>query len=552
MIPAMRLLDFASGPRMTMLRQAEASESGLACLAMVASHHGHQIDLISLRHRFSVSINGMTLKTVLEMAGKLNLPGRGLRLEPEALASLRLPAILHLDMNHFVVLKEMRGNKAVINDPAFGIRRCGLGEVARHFTGVALELTPTMAFEKKSSIARLPLPRLLGRVSGLSGAVGHVLVLSVVLQLFVLASPFYMQLAVDEAVMQGDGGLLSALAIGFGLLTAINLAADWLRARVLLVLAAAANFQIVVNLFHHLVRLPLDWFEKRHIGDIVPRFGATRPITDIVTEGLAAVVVDGMMAVATLAMTFVYSASLAWVVLGTLAVLLLARFGTFRISRRKEEETIRASSREQTCFIETARSMQAIKLFGHEADREALWQGRQADVSNSRAALGRTQAALRIAIDLILGVENILVVYLGARLAIAGEMTVGMLFAFMGYKQQFFQKATGLLEMAIRFRMLDLHLSRIADIALTEPEAGDGQEPLIEHEILGAITLEGISYRYAETEAEVLSGVDLAIRPGEFAALTVAIGGRQDDAYESDAGSDAPGIRHDPDRRPGA
>ena len=228
----MSLLRFAGGHQLPVLLQSEAAECGLACLAMVAGFHGHELDLNALRRRFEVSIKGMTMKTLLLMAQRLGMSGRGVRLEPEGLEKLCTPAILHWDMDHFVVLKEVRGSRIVLHDPAMGLRRCDLAELSQHFTGIALELTPTAEFEQKNEIRRLGLTELCGRVASFWTAMGQALVLSIILQIFVLASPFYMQLAVDEGVLQGDRGLLTALAVGFGLLTLIKLAADWLRAQV--------------------------------------------------------------------------------------------------------------------------------------------------------------------------------------------------------------------------------------------------------------------------------------------------------------------------------
>ena len=422
-----------------------------------------------------------------------------------------------------MVLKEVHGSRITLHDPAMGVRRCDLAELSQHFTGIALELTPTAAFEQKTEIRRLRLGELCGRVASFWTAMGQALVLSSILQIFVLASPFYMQLAVDEGVLQGDKGLLTALAAGFGLLTMIKLAADGLRAQVLNVLGNVVNFQCVVNLFHHFVRLPLSWFERRHIGDIVSRFGATRPITDLVAEGLVAI--DGLMAVLTLAMMIVYSPILAAIVAGGLVLAAAVRLGSFRAVRQREEETIHALAKEQTSFIETARAIQSVKLFGREIDRESLWQTRYADTVNRKAGLARMQTGLRIANDLIQGAGNILVIYLGARLCIAGDMTVGMLFAFMSYRQQFIDKTTSLIETGIKYRMLDLHLGCIADIALADREAGLDHEPLVSHSVAGRVELRDISFRYADTEPEVVSGVNLTVEPGEFVAITGSSGG---------------------------
>lgn len=518
-------LDYFGAPRLPAIIQSEAAECGLACLAMIATYHGREVDLVALRRLFSISLKGVTLKDILAMGQRLGMTGRGLRLEPEQLGQIKLPCILHWDMNHFVVLKEVGARKVTIHDPAVGVRTLTIEEVGHHFTGIALELTPTSSFERRKETSRLSLGALWGRMRGVKRALAQALVLSAVLQLAVLAAPFYMQLAVDEAVMKGDQGLLTALALGFGLFTLIHIGADWLRSHVLLFLGSALNFQMGANLFHHLVRLPLSWFEKRHIGDLVSHFRSAEPIQRLISEGLVAALVDGVMATLTLVMILIYSPKLSGIVFAALILYALLRFALYRALRQRQEEMIEASAKEQTTFIETARAMQSIKIFGREADREALWQNRYAESISRGIRQGRFTIGFKTANDLIYGIENVLVVYLGARAIMANELTIGMLYAFMAYKEQFLGKATNLIETGIQYRMLDLHLDRLSDIALAEREQDLHGESLVTRQVAGAVELKGVSFRYADTEPEVLSGADLKVEAGEFVAITGPSGG---------------------------
>ena len=141
-----------------------------------------------------------------------------------------------------------------------------------------------------------------GHTQGIGHALLQILALSVVLELFVIASPYYMQLAVDEVIARGDANLLTILALGFGLLTVIGFASSALRNVILLFVQNTLHFQMGARLFHHLLRLPLTFFEKRHIGDILSRFGSIEPIRDLLSEGLIAALIDGAMALITLAM----------------------------------------------------------------------------------------------------------------------------------------------------------------------------------------------------------------------------------------------------------
>ncbi len=519
------LLNLSGTARLAMLRQTEVAECGLACLAMVLSYHGREFDLNTLRRQFPISMKGMTLKELMETASRLGLACRALRLEPAHLAQLRLPAVLHWDLDHFVVLKSVGARRAVIHDPARGVRQLTPTELSDHMTGIALELTPTARFERRRDVERVGLAALVGRVPGFTRAIGQALALSVVLQLFVLASPFYMQIAVDDAVTKGDRGLLAGLAIGFALLTLIKVAAGALRALVSLNLGNVVTFQMVTGLFHHLLRLPLPFFERRHIGDLISRFGTAQPVKDLITEGLITALVDGAMAAATLGLMLVYSPLLTSVVVAALVLYLVLRLSTFGSLRRRTEEQIQERARQDSVFIETVRAVQSIKLFGREAERESLWQNRYAGFVNAGLRLGRLRIGFTSANDLIFGMENILTIFLGARMALDGTLTVGMLFAFIAYKQQFLDKASQLLEKAIDLRMLDLYLERLSDIALSERERGHDQPTGLARRIVGSIELRGVSYRYAASEPYVFEKVNLKIRPGEFIAITGASGG---------------------------
>ena len=396
-------LNFSGRSRLPMLLQTELTECGLACLGMIAAFHGHEVDLNTLRRRFPLSAKGTTLKELIDIAGRLGLSARALRLEPEHLKQLSLPAVLHWDFNHFVVVKSIDRTGITIHDPARGIRELSPAELSAHMTGVALELTPTPKFEKKRDVERVSIRALFGKVSELNRALTQAVVLSVIMQLFVLGSPFYMQFAVDDAVVKGDGGLLTALAIGFGLFMFINVAASVLRSSVSLQLGNVVSFQMMVGLFHHLIRLPLPYFERRQIGDLISRFAAAQPIKDLVTEGLIAAIVDGVMAAATLILIVVYSWQLALVVAVALTLYVGLRLLSIESLRQRTEDQIHARARQDSIFIETARAIQSVKLFGREAEREGLWQNRYAAFINAGIRLGRLQIKFRAANDLISG-----------------------------------------------------------------------------------------------------------------------------------------------------
>ena len=499
--------------------QTEAAECGIACLAMIAGYHGHRIDLGTLRRRHPVSLKGVTLKSLMKVARDLHFSCRALRLDLGDLSQLQLPAILHWDMDHFVVLKKVTRSHLVLHDPAYGVKRLSISEAGKHLTGVALELFPVEGFSKKDDTAKLKFSSLWPHIRGSSAALLQVLVLSLILNVFVLVSPFYLQFAIDEVVARGDADLLLVLALGFGLVAGLKVATTAIRSLILLILQNAIHLQMGIRLFRHLIRLPISYFEKRHIGDVLSRFISLEPIRNVLAEGLVVGLIDGVMAVATLTMMFIYSKKLAAVVLVAFAMYVLLRLALYRMLRNRSLNEIYAKAKEDSNFIETVRAIQSIKIFNRESERETQWLNRYSDVVSANVRLGRAQVTFKTLNDLLFGFENVLVVYLAARLALDNVLTIGMIFAFMAYKMQFVEKAVQLVEKGIDFRLLELHLERLSDIALTPMEVGQERPLTYVRPIKGKIELKDVSFRYASTEPFVIENLNLTVEAGE--AVTI-------------------------------
>ena len=513
-------LRFSRRSPLPVLLQTEAAECGLVCLAMVASYHGRKTDLTSLRRDYAASLRGVSLKSLMVTAGQLNMSCRPLRVALDELCVLRRPAILHWDMTHFVVLKSASRRRIVVHNPALGRRTYSLREASPHVTGVALELAPADGFERCSRSEKLRLSDLWRRASGLKGALAQLLAVSLVLQVFALASPFYMQLVVDEGLARHDRELLSLLALAFLLLVLINLGIKGLRSWLVLRLGTELGFQIASNLFHHLLRLPISYFEKRHLGDVVSRFGSLEPIKRLFTTGLITVLIDGLMALATLAMIFLYSPVLSWFVLGAVTLYGLTRLGFYGPLKELAEEQIVAGAREDSSVLETLRALQSIKVFGCESDREVLWQNRHAARLNSGVRLGRLAIGQDAIRGVLFGLENVAVIYVGAIMVLSNELTVGMLFAFMSYKGQFATRTSALIDQAVELRMLDLHLTRLADIALTRPEYGPGSSHWRPRPVEGRLELVDLGFRYSVSDPPIVEGLNLTIERGQSIAIT--------------------------------
>lgn len=517
------MLNFAFARTTPLILQTEAAECGLACVAMVAGYHGHRVDLASLRARYSISLKGSTLTDLMQIAGSLHLAPRPLRLELEHLPELKLPCLLHWDFDHFVVLTRVRAGRVTLHDPAIGQRELPLTEFSKHFTGVALELTPTQSFTPRTETRKVPISALIGRLHGIGGAVAQVLALALVLQLFAILAPFYLQWVVDQALVAQDRDLVTVLGIGFLLLAILQAGVTGLRAWVLMVLGTTLNLQLLTNLFRHLIRLPMDWFDKRHMGDVVSRFGSLNVIQRTLTTGFLEALIDGVMVILTLGIMLFYSVPLALIAMAAASAYAGLRFALYTPLRRATEEHIVRGAKQQSHFLETVRGMQSIKLFAHEDQRSTTWQNLAVDEFNASIRTQRLGILYQTTNTLLFGVENVATIWLGALLVLDSTQghgfSVGMLFAFVAYKTQFVQRTTALIEKGLELRMLGLHTERVGDIALTPPEPRDDRHILGPAPISGAIDVKNLGFRYADSTPMVFSGLNLQIAAGESVAI---------------------------------
>ncbi|HEX7403001.1 MAG TPA: ABC transporter transmembrane domain-containing protein, partial [Usitatibacter sp.] len=442
----MGLISELLSPRVPVILQSEAPECGIAALAMVASFYGHRTDLSAMRVRLSPSLKGITLKNVAQIAETMGMTARGVQVPLESLGKLRLPAILHWDMNHFVVLTKVAGRKITVHDPARGKRVLTLEESSRHFTGVAMEFTPTTGFQKKDEREKIKSWQLLGVASGLKGTIAQILVLSLALEVFAIAMPFFLQLTVDRVVVGRDRDLLTVLGIAFCTLVIIQVAVSAVRAWVGVYLSTNINLKLLTTLFNHMLRLPLAWFEKRNIGDIVSKFRSVDAIQRTLTTTFVETAVDGLMVVLTLVVMSFYSVLLTSIVVFAALLYAVARWVFYYPQRYATDEQIAHEARSGTHFIETVRGMMAIKLNLRESERRSAYQNLVVDQTNAGVRVQNVGILQRASNALIFGLENVIVIWLAAMLVLEGKFTVGMLYAFIGFKLLFLTRVINLVD----------------------------------------------------------------------------------------------------------
>ena len=509
--------------RSEVIRQSVAGECGLACLAMIASHFGLKIDLQVLRRRFPLSVRGISLKALLGIVDQLGFHSRALRAEISALDKLQLPAILHWDLSHYVVLENIRstikGPIFTIADPARGRLFLSAQELSLHFSGVVLELIPTTKFTKGNFVQHLKIQQLWTRVTGVSRALTRILSLSLIMQVAALALPFCMQIAIDSAYPNQDEALLTVLALGFSGVVLLNVSSSWLRSRLVLSLNNTISLQSAVNLFRHTIFLPISWFERRHLGDIVSRFNSLQPLSDVLSRGLVSAVVDGFLALTTLCLMVIYSPLLTFASLVVLVIYLIIKIIYYHSVKSLNISLLTAQAQETSSFIENIRGIETIKSFCQEKNRQRIWQNRKSDYVSASTKFGFMSSGFDGVNALLTGLESIIFVYISMRMAIEGSITLGMVFAFQSFKQNFLGATLRLTDQTFNFIFLRVHLDRLGEIVFESPEPET--EPTEADSSMGPLQIElrNVSFSYGAGLPNVLQDVNIIIPPGEVVAV---------------------------------
>lgn len=512
-------LNFSLRRRVPLILQTEATECGLACLAMISSWHGRHTDILSLRSEFGISSRGATLSTISTIAAGNGLASRALSLELDELEELQLPCILHWDFSHFVVLVQVSADRCIIHDPALGRRSVTRKEISEHFTGVALELWPDTGFVPETTRRQLRLRELIRSIGGFRRALLKVFCFSLMTEFISLLLPVGTQLAMDHVIPAADLGLLKLICLALFGLIILQAALGLIRAWSMMITDTLTDIQWKDGLFRHLLRLPLPWFEKRRMGDIQSRFSSLDMLRSTFIHDINGSVVDSIMMLGALTLLCAYGGYLAAIVVGFTVLYVVLRLATFPRYRQLAEEQIIKSATAGSHFMETLYGIATLRAQGLAPQRRRNWLTLQVNAANASVNQQRFDMSFT-AVSVFTGAcDNVLILWLGISAIIGHEMTIGAFVAFSTFRELFASRALSLTDMLLRMRMLSLHNERISDIALTEPEPDVAEKELF---IRGkALTLEThtLNFRYDSQSPAVFSNLNLYFKAGESVAI---------------------------------
>lgn len=497
--------------------QSEASECGLAAVAMVAAANGRPVALAQLRAQCTPAERAPTLAGLAAAADALGIATRPVRVRLAELRRLHLPAVLHWQFDHFVVVTRVNRQVITIHDPACGRRRVAMDEVSRAFTGVAIECRVFARPQNIDANSRLTLWTMLRTYSGLLPYLGVMLTLLVTTQIFALAPPIATQLLIDEIVLGQDQTWRDAVLLAIGLILVAKVGLETLRRWFALYTGTRLAQDSTTAVVQHLFSLPAETILKRQVGDLVSRIESLRPIRAALIDTCATGIVQAVMLSSTLAVMALYSGTLTLASVGMLVIGIGVHVITLPRSRSLSLEALVAQARASNLLIDTLRGFETIQALGLGPQRLQHWQAHFMRGTNATARVARLGIAASAGHGLTAAADQLLFLGIGLAKVVDGTLTLGVLFAFLALRGRLAGAMFGLLGVLRELYLLRPHVERVGEILEERGEVTPASA--VSRPMAGRLRCDNIAYRYPG-EGALLDGFYADIGAGEFVVIT--------------------------------
>jgi ATP-binding cassette, subfamily B, bacterial len=517
---------YRSRRRVPVLRQIYATDCGATSLAMVLAYHGRCMDPRELSALLPTGRDGQSALSLLEAAKIQGLEGRGVKLKADAMIHLRPGSILHWEGKHFVVYEGLAPSRRPdapcfnIVDPALGRRRVDRETLRRSFSGIALELWPSVMFQPLQR-RKIPLGRYLRILTERRRFLGDALALSLLLLLFSLVVPLLTAVVIDWLIPKGNMTSLAILFVGSGLIVGAQALTTVSRGLVLVRLHEHFDRRMMGDFLDRLLELPYAFFQQRTVGDLVMRLGSTAQVREALTGGAISALMDGTLVVCYLVLLILLSPPVTVVV----ALLAALQLGLFAFSRRHHKDLtaqyLSAEAESRGYQARMLMGIETLKATGSEREATTQFHHLFARVLEATRARGRFNAWIEGVSSSLRLLGPVALLGISAYEVIVGRMSLGTMLGAAQLGISFLIPLGALIATATQLQVAASHVDRIEEIYDAEPErrgsptADKGMSPTV----AGSVELRGVSFRYGPSSPWVLRDLDLSIQARQHVAI---------------------------------
>ena len=500
------------------IMQMEMVECGAASLGMVMAYYKKWLPLEQLRKDCGVSRDGCSAKQLLLAGRSYGMEANAYKLDEDELQELA-PAIIHWNFNHFVVYKGKKGGVHYLNDPGRGKVKVSQEEFDRSFTGIALSFEPTEAFQPGGSRASI-LGFVKRRLKNTWAAAFFIFVVGLLSAIVGIATPLFSQVFMDDILSGKNPDWFKPFMAAFIAVIGVNILTAWLRGIYQRKYNAAMAIDANSNFFWHLLRLPMDFFSQRYVGDLILRQKSNQNIAATLVQQLAPLAIQMMLMVLYLTFMLRYSLLLTLIGLGSMGlnIVLASYISTKRV------DVARISERDMGKYYGVTMScldnIETIKAAGAENGFFSHWAGYFTNMHNSEARAGRRDQLYGVWPEMLQTLTNNAILLIGAYLIMDGEFTIGMLLAFQGFMSGFSAPAQQLFSVAEMVIEMRTQMERVEDV-LKYPvqEQSNAARSEGSGKLRGRIELKNVSFGYNKFSQPQIKDVSMTVEPGKSVAF---------------------------------
>ena len=500
------------------MRQVTAVECGAACLAMVLNYFGYATSISEVQEKCRVGRDGLTALEIVKSARSYDLRVRAVSLKLEDFRFVTLPAIIHWEFNHFLIVERWSANHVDVVDPAVGRRRLTFEEFDEGFTGVAIMVEPGAQFEQKAPQKTLTPLSYMRSLLNVRTIILQIIGVSLLLQGLGLASPILTEIITDRVLPTKDFSMLQLLGIGMLVLVLMDGFAVFLRSSLLIYLQTKIDSHMMLNFFEHMLSLPYRFFQLRLNGDLLARVNSNLAIRDILTNQLVSTFLDGGTVIVYFFILLTVSKLIAVVTLGIGAIQVAVLLLTSPIIRRLTQRDLEARGKTQGYMSEILSGIATLKAAGAEHRAFSRWENLFFDEMNISLRLSYLSSVISTVLSTIGVLSPLLLLWVGATQVINGTMTLGTMLAFNTLAIEFLVPLGFLATSGQDLQIVRAHFSRVADVIGAQPEQ-DPAQVQSPHRLQGHIELRHVSFRYDQSAPMILQDINVKINPGQKIAL---------------------------------
>ena len=498
-------------------------DTGLASLVLIAKHYKIAVDMRQMERAYVLESGSVDTATLVRAARDLKLKVRAYsNITREKLASLPVPAMMKMQGDRYIVLHGFRDGRMFITDPGYSqqIAQADEKKVMEAWTGEVILFTRRFELPKEDS--KFGFRWFMPVVGKYSRYLRNVLFISLLLQLLGLAAPFFTQVIIDKVLVHRSAGTLDILIIGM-LLSALF--TNWMQAlRGYLFTNITSKMDVALSsrLFRNITALPLRYFGKWQVGDVVSRAGELENLRSFLTGSSLTVVLDIVFAAVYLGVMLFYSKVLSLVVLLILPLFVLLNVVVAPIYKKLINERFLIGAENRSFLIETLTGVRTVKASGLEAGFIGRYEdmlARYVKSVFSVVSLANVAGSIGMFLQQIF---TLAILWTGAVYVMAHEITVGELIAFQMMAGQLIAPVMRLISMWQYFQQTRVSMERLGDIMNEEREPAFNPGRTTLPNIKGQIALEHVSFRYTEEGGNVLENFGVSIGAG----MKVGIVGR--------------------------